>query len=179
MRFDLLPVSRSVWRRKGRRFYIPTPGTNRRVGVCGAIRYPDGPFLFTFRAHRNMVTEQFVELLGLLADRVRQTGRRIILVLDNGSSFTSKRSREELDRLKDSIRVFWLPTYTSEQLNWIEPLWGRMKSDYFSRMLTQNPSDFVPAVIGFLKRLCRPDGIAMLLNRPTTTRTCRILARLA
>jgi hypothetical protein len=126
-----------------------------------------------------MVTEQFVQLLGLLADRARQTGKRIILVLDNGSSFTSKRSKQELETLKGLIRVFWLPTYTSEQLNWIEPLWGQIKSNYFSRMLTEKPEHFVPAVIAFLQKLCRPDGIRMLLHRPSVHRSCRFLARLA
>jgi hypothetical protein len=72
----------------------------RMVGVCGAFRYPDGPFLFTYcRLWKNPITEHTVSLLHLLAARARRTGKKIVLVLDNGSTYTSGRSREEIHRL--------------------------------------------------------------------------------
>lgn len=46
VRFDLLPATRSMLRRRGGRLRLPTPGTNVRVGVVGAIRYPNKHFLF-------------------------------------------------------------------------------------------------------------------------------------
>jgi len=78
-----------------------------------------------------------------------------VLVLDNGSAHTSRRSLAEIDRAKDWIRVFWLPTYTSEQLNDIEGLWKHLKEDYFSRMLVQDRTEFRGAVVGLLNRMSR------------------------
>jgi len=164
VRFDLLPVSRYMWRPRGERLYIPTPGKNYRVGVCGAYRYPDGPFLFTYRLWKNPITQHFVDLLGLLAERARRTGKKITLVLDNGSSFTSKRSRVELEALRGWIQVFWLPTYTSEQLNLIENVWGHLKDDYFSRMLTRDPKRFPAAVIRLLRKLAFRGALRSVLR---------------
>ena len=61
----------------------------------------------------------------------------------------------EIDRAKDWVRIFWLPTYTSEQLNDIEGLWKHLKEDYFSRMLVQDRAEFRGAVVGLLNRMSR------------------------
>lgn len=49
VRFDLLPVTAYSYRLRGQPLRMEIPGKNRRAGVCGAYRYPDGPFLFTYR----------------------------------------------------------------------------------------------------------------------------------
>ena len=85
----------------------------------------------------------------------RRTGRRIVLVLDNGSAHTSRRSLGEIERVKDLIKIFWLPTYTSEQLNDIEGLWKHLKEDYFSRMLVEDPAMFRDAVVHLLDQMRR------------------------
>src|SRR4051812_42002076 len=72
VRFDLLPVSRDMWHMKGKRLFIPTPGKNVRVAVCGAYRYPEGPFQATFGS-KNVNTNLFIPLLGLLVKRVKRT----------------------------------------------------------------------------------------------------------
>ena len=164
MRFDLLPVTTYAYRLRGRPLRIETPGKNHRVGVCGAFRYPDGPFLFTHRLWKNPITEHTVGLLNLLAARARRTGKKIILVLDNASTYTSGRSRKEMNRLREWIQVFWLPTYTSEQLNLIENLWANLKRTYFSRMLTRRLSEFPVAVIQLLRRLVIPGALRRILK---------------
>lgn len=147
--------------------------------MCGAFRYPDGPFLFTYRLWKNAITEQTVGLLNLLADRARRTGKKIVLVLDNGSSYTSKRSEEEIQRLRKWIRVFWLPTYTSEQLNLIENLWTHLQRTYFSRMLTRNPNEFPVAVIRLLKTLALPGALRRALRPLPAKGGCKDLCRVA
>ena len=164
VRFDLLPVTTYAYRLRGQPLRIETPGKNHRVGVCGAFRYPDGPFLFTHRLWKNPITEHTVGLLHLLAARARRTGKKIILVLDNGSTYTSDRSRKEMRRLREWIQVFWLPTYTSEQLNLIENLWANLKRTYFSRMLTRRLSEFPVAVIQLLRRLATPGALRRVLK---------------
>lgn len=120
-------------------------------------------------------------LLNLLADRARRTGKRITLVLDNGSTFTSKRSFAEIRRLREWVRVFWLPTYTSEQLNLIENLWAHLKRIYFSRMLTKRLHEFPVAVIQLLRRLATPGALRRAL-KPTPLKKakgCKNLPRVA
>jgi len=154
-----------MWRRRGKILYVPTPGTNVRVPVCGAFRYPDGPFLFSHGLKdRHVNTQTFLNLLDLLVARAARTGRRIVLVLDHGSTFTSDRALDALARAS-MIRVCWLPYYTSEQLNLIEPVWGHLKDTYFSRMLTTNANDFYPAIVGLLTKLC-PVGAFRAMLRP-------------
>lgn len=149
------------------------------MGVCGAFRYPDGPFLFTHRLWKNAVTEQTIGLLRLLADRARRTGKKIILVLDNGSSYTSKASLAEIQRLRECIRVFWLPTYTSEQLNLIENVWTHLKRNYFSRMLTQGPAEFPIAVVRLLKTLALHGILRRALKPRAAPGGCKKLGRVA
>ncbi|HZN61169.1 MAG TPA: transposase [Planctomycetota bacterium] len=154
VRFELLPVTAYTYRERGRPLLIATPGKNARVAVCGAMRWPDGPFVFADGpGYPN--TDLFIGMLHALRRRARRTGKRIVLVLDNGSAHTSRRSLAEIDRAKDWIRVFWLPTYTSEQLNDIEGLWKHLKEDYFSRMLVQDRTEFRGAVVGLLNRMSR------------------------
>jgi transposase len=158
---------------------IETPGKNHRVGVCGAFRFPDGPFLFTYRLWKNPITEHTVGLLNQLADHARRTGKRITLVLDNGSTFTSKRALKEMRRLREWVRVFWLPTYTSEQLNLIENVWAHLKRTYFSRMLTKRLSEFPMAVLQLLRSLAIPGALRRVLSPHKRAKGCTKLPRVA
>jgi transposase len=165
--FDLLPVTRSMWRPRGSRLWLLTPGKNLRVAICGAIRFPTGEFLFTHR-EKSVTTDLFLPLLEHLVRRAKRTGRRIVLVLDNGSPFTSKRSLAALEAAWPYVRPFWLPKYTSETLSWIEGFWGHVKNTYFSRMLTEEREAFYPDTVRLLRRLrrqtVRPD---LLMLRDT------------
>lgn len=118
------------------------------------MKWPDGPFLFT-HGPKCVNTGLFVGMIHLLERRARRTGRRIVLILDNGSAHTSKRSQAEIARVRHVLRIFWLPTYTSEQLNDIEGVWKHLKEDYFSRMLTRSPETFAPAAVRLLLRMRR------------------------
>ena len=162
--FDLLPVTRSMWRRRGQRLLLPTPGSNVRVGVCGAIHFPSQQFLFTHQP-RSVTTDLFLPLLERLVERARSNGRRIVLVLDNGSPFTSRRALTALDAARPWVRPFWLPRYTSETLNWIEGFWEHLKDTYFSRMLTEEREAFYPDTVRLLRRLRRSGRLSLLALR--------------
>ena len=142
---------------------IATPGKNVRVAVCGAYRYPEGPFRFAHGPKR-VNTDLFIGMLAQLAHRAQQTGQVIVLVLDNGGAFTSNRSRAEIARLEPWLIVFWLPRYTSERLNRVEGLWGHLEDDYFSRMLTRSRGSFYPAAVSLLSRLRKPGALRKLFG---------------
>jgi hypothetical protein len=160
-----------TWRRRGVPLRVPTPGKNRKVAVCGAYRWPDGPFVFSHgEGHPN--TARFVEMVTQIGHRARRTGRRIVLVLDNGSYHRSRRSQEVLEQFARWIRVFWLPTYSSEELNDVEGVWKHLKEDYFSRMLVKDGECFEGAVVALLDELRPPGGMRRVL-RPRTRKTLR------
>lgn len=170
MRFELLPVARHMWRKRGLRLLIATPGSNVRLAVCGAFRWPAGPFLFA-HGDKSVVTAMFLELLKHLGRRARRTRRPIVLVLDNGSVFTSRAALRAIEQARSWLSVIWLPKYTSEQLNPIENLWGHLKDDYFSRMLSpvhsdyrQTREEFRSAVVAFLRSLRRPGALRRVLR---------------
>ena len=169
VRFDLLPVSRGMWHRKGHRLFIPTPGKNVRVAVCGAYRYPQGPFRFS-HGPKSVNTILFLGVVDQLERRSQQTGKRIRLVLDNASAFRqSKRACAALEKARPWIKPFWLPTYTSEKLNRIEGIWGHLKDDFFSRMLVKRRELFSEACVKLLRRLHRQGNLQKLFgsNLPT------------
>jgi transposase len=158
-----------MWHVQGERLRIPTPGTNIRVAVCGAYRYPDGPFQATF-GPKNVNADLFIPLLGLLTKRVKRTRLPIILVLDNARYFRkAKRSQAALAAIELQVIPFWLPKYTSEKLNRIENLWAHLKDDYFSRMLVERRERFTSEVVKLLNRLHRTGAIHKLFgsNLPT------------
>jgi transposase len=153
-----------MWHPRGERLFIPTPGLNLRVAVCGAYRYPDGPFLATYGS-RNVNTDIFLSLLTLLVRRAKRTGRVIILVLDNARYFRkAKRAQVKLDAISQWVIVFWLPKYTSEKLNRIETVWEHLKDDYFSRMLVRRRERFVTEVVHLLRQLRRKGALAKLFG---------------
>jgi transposase len=168
VRFELLPVTTYTYRRRGHPLRIPTPGKNARTAVCGAYRWPNGPFLFT-HGPKCVNTALFIGMVQMLESRARRTGKRIVLVIDNGSAHTSKRSLAEIERVQSAIRVFWLPTYTSEQLNDIEGVWKHLKEDYFSRMLVEKRETFTDAVVKLLRTMRRGQVLRQML-RPCHTR---------
>jgi transposase len=135
-----------------------------KVAVCGAYRYPDGPFLATY-GPKNVNTGLFIPLLQLLTRRSKRTGRIIILVLDNARYFRkARRAQAELEARSRWIIPFWLPKYTSESLNRIESVWDHLKDDFFSRMLVRRRELFMMATVHLLKRLRRRGGLHRLFG---------------
>jgi transposase len=142
---------------------VATPGKNVRLAVCGACRWPDGPFLF-HHGLRSVDTACFLGLVVRLARRARATKKPIVLVLDNASAHTSARSTRVLKELRALVQPFWLPLYSSELLNEIEPVWGHLKEDYFSQMLVRSPRQFVDEAVAFLTTLSKPGALRNTLK---------------
>jgi DDE superfamily endonuclease len=163
-RFELLPVVSSMWRLRGARLWVPTPGKNLRVAVCGAIRFPTREFLFTHQL-KSINTALLLPLLEQLVHRAQRTGRPIVLVHDNGVPFNSLLAQATLEAAIPYVRSFPLPRYTSETLNWIENFWDHLKQTYFSRMLTYEREAFYPDTIRLLQRLHRSGRLDPLALR--------------
>jgi hypothetical protein len=144
---------------------LPTPGKNVRVAVVGAVRYPTGDFRFAHQS-KSVTSALFLALLPVLVERAKRTGRRIVLVLDNGGCFTSRVSMAAIEAAAPHVRVFWLPRYTSETLNWIEGFWEELKSTYFSRMLTADRDSFYDEAVRLLRRIHRRGRLPIRVAPP-------------
>ncbi|WP_224367627.1 helix-turn-helix domain-containing protein [Hyalangium versicolor] len=127
---------------------------------------PTRQFLFTHQP-RSASTALFLPLLKRLVDRAQHTGCRIVLVLDNGVPFNSRLSTLAIEAAHPFVRVFRIPKYTSETLNWIENFWGHLKDTYFSRMLTEERVAFYPDTVRLLRRLRRSGRLKPLALRGT------------
>ncbi|REG32203.1 DDE superfamily endonuclease [Archangium gephyra] len=115
-----------MWRRRGSRLLLPTPGKNVRPGVVGALHYPDKHFFFTHQP-QHVTGDMVLPLLNQLVARAKRTGKRIVLVIDNGRPFDTRLARAALEAASPWVRPFRLPRYTSETLNWIEDFWEHLK----------------------------------------------------
>lgn len=143
------PALGQVWHRVGEQPTLPAVGTNRRLTVFGSVA-----------AHG----QGRVEVVGVRADsagfgryleamdaRHAATGREVILVLDNGSCHTSKRSRQALAERADWLEVVPLARYSPE-LNPKEREWRWLKRDHRSHLAADLPS-FVTELLAGLGRL--------------------------
>jgi hypothetical protein len=103
-------------------------------------------------------------LLPQLDALARRRGRRVVLVLDNGTQFTSRRGTAAIAVYGEWLQSVWLRRYSSEQLNDIEVVWKHLEEDYFGEMLVTRPDDFEPAVMALLRSFRRPGTLRRALS---------------
>jgi len=128
---------------------LPAAGTNRRVTVFGSAE------VFG-RGRVEVVCEGqdsacFLRYLEALERRRRETGREVILVLDNGPAHTSRVSRAALLEREGWLHPIWLARY-SPHPNLKEREWRCLKRDARSH-LADGLREFVEGILAGLKRL--------------------------
>jgi transposase len=138
-----------VWHRRGHQATLPGVGTNRRVTVFGSVEALGRGRIELVRAAQD--TAGFVRYLELLEAHHRAVGREIYLVLDNGSTHTSKGSQQALAARQDWLHVLWLAKY-APQLNPKEREWRYLKRDARSHLAT-SLRDFVDGILTGLQQL--------------------------
>ncbi len=118
-KLELNPRVGFCWMRKGEQKLLPTPGTNTKVWISGALNFSTGRFHWVTGERKN--DELFVKLL----DRLRRTYRchkRLHLAVDNDGSHTSKRVEEYVNSSKERVSLHPLPAW-SPQSNPVELIW--------------------------------------------------------
>jgi len=117
---------------------VPSPGQNQKVAAFGAINYATGKHLAHVPdgAKGGKNAAQFLVMFGNLLARARRTGKRIILVLDNGPIHTAKKVLAVLNDLEvgKHIHVLWLPKYAPD-LNEQERVWRVAKEQGIADVL--------------------------------------------
>ncbi len=82
------------WMRRGSQRPLPTPGTNRKVWISGALNFKTGRFHWVSGGRRD--GELFIKLLDKLR-RVYRCHKELRLATDNDGSHLSKRVREYVE----------------------------------------------------------------------------------
>jgi hypothetical protein len=137
------------WHRRGEQPTVPAAGTNRRVTCFGSVEALGRGRVAVVGVGQDSV--RFADYLTVLEQRHQETGRDVILVLDNGSCHTSVVSRAALATRRDWLQIRWLPRYIP-QLNPIEREWRWLKRDCRSH-LAQSLRAFVDEILVGLQRL--------------------------
>ena len=100
------PYLSRVRHRKGEQVLVPAAGTNRRLTVFGSVIAGEQGRVEVLTA--DPCSTGFVSYLQALDQRHTESGRKIFLVLDNGSAHTSQTSRTALDERAAWLHVVWL-----------------------------------------------------------------------
>jgi transposase len=118
----LLPVLRAMWMRRGQQVRVPTPGTNRKRSIFGALEWATGRWLYQVYERKRSV-----EFLAFLEHLVQAyPGRPLRLVLDNASIHTAKVVQTWLVA-HPQVALLFLPSYSGHEQNPVEKVWWRLK----------------------------------------------------
>jgi hypothetical protein len=118
--------------RKGRQLRVQSPGKNRKVAAFGAWCYGRGHLLWHTQPRKTAWGTR--RLIDRLRRRAQHTGRRIVLVLDQGNPHHAKAVHRDLELAAPWVEVFWLPHYSPE-LNLIERIWKHLKATRMANVL--------------------------------------------
>ena len=95
--------------KKGRTPEVPFPGSRFGCNMISAIANQGKLCFMIFK--EKFTSGIFIDFMNRL---VRQTPRKTFLIVDNHSVHNAKSTREWLEKNKEDIRLFYLPTYSPE-----------------------------------------------------------------
>ncbi len=129
--------------RQGQQRQIPSPGHNQKQPAFGWFNYASGEHRHhlpkTRKGYSGKNSTEFLVVVMNLVERARRTGRRVILVLDNGPIHKAKCVQLVLDdpAIRPLLQVVWLPKYCPE-LMVQERVWKHAKESGLANVLFTN-----------------------------------------
>jgi len=140
----LLPVLRAMWMRRGAQVRIPTPGTNRKRSIFGALEWSTGRWIYAMSERKRAV--DFIACLEQLL--AAYPAQPILLIVDNASIHTAKVVSQWLSE-QPRLELLYLPTYSGHTENPVEKVWWRLKDQVAANRLHASMEDLVSAVHAF------------------------------
>jgi putative transposase len=134
------------WMRKGTQRRLPTPGTNRKVWISGALEFSTGSFHWVSGERKN--DELFLKLLGEL--RRIYDHQPLELAVDNDASHTSKRVKRYVEDSGGGLRLHPLPAW-NPQSNPVELVWWSLHEAVSRNHQCQHLSELVGFAEGYLE----------------------------
>jgi transposase len=144
----LVPVLRAMWMRRGRQVEVPTPGTNRKLAVFGALEPWTGRWIYGL--YRRKGTVEFIHFLERLL--AAYPGRPILLILDNAGFHKARPVATWLEH-HPRLELLFLPTYSGHRHNPVEKVWWRLKQQVAANRLHGSLDELVAAIRGFFAEL--------------------------
>jgi len=139
----LLPLVRAMWM-KGRRMRIPTPGTNARHAVFGALDAVSGRWRWA--DHDRKLAIHFV---AFLEQRVTAYPTGLLYLAFDGAPAHTARVVDRWLAAHPRVMALRLPTYAAHRDNPAERIWGLMKDAVAADRLEGSITDLVLAARRF------------------------------
>jgi hypothetical protein len=146
---DTNPYLSRVWHRVGEQPLVPAAGTNRRLTVFGSVEALGRSRIEVLQGRQD--SAGFARYLAALEARQATTGRKMMLVLDNGPCHTSTATQRALAARGEWLEVIPLARY-SPHLNPKEHEWRRLKRDHCGH-LARSLREFVDVAAAGLAQL--------------------------
>jgi putative transposase len=147
-KLELNPKVGFCWMRRGEQKRLRTPGTNRKVWISGALRWPTGRFHWVSGERKN--DELFLKLLEELRSTYPSNRQRLELAVDNDASHTSKRIEQYVQDCGGRLRLYPLPAW-SPQSNPVELIWWSLHEAVSRNHSCKELSDLVEFAEGYLE----------------------------
>jgi len=135
------------WMRKGKQRPLPTPGTNRKVWISGALNFRTGRLHWVSGERRN--DELFIKLLDKLR-RVYRCHKELHLAADNDGSHVSKRVEKYLEDSAGRVHLHPLPSWSPES-NPVELVWWSLHEAVSRNHECADLDELVEFAEGYLK----------------------------
>jgi len=152
----LLPVLRALWMRRGHQRRIPTPGSNRKRSIFGALNWHTGDWTYCVTQHKRAA--EFIAFLEQLL--LAYPSQPLLLIVDNASIHTAKVVRAWLLE-HPRLELLFLPTYSGHVQNPVEKVWWRLKDQVAANRLHDSLDDLVAAAHAFFASFT-PDAARQL-----------------
>jgi hypothetical protein len=148
---DTNPYLSRIWHRVGEQPTLPAAGTNRRLTVFGSVEALGRGRIEVLQVRQD--SAGFARYVAALDGRHAATGRKMLLVFDNGPCHTSMATQRVLAARADWLEVIALARY-SPHLNPKEHQWRRLKRDHRGH-LAGSLREFVDTAAAGLAQLGR------------------------
>jgi transposase len=152
----LLPVLRAMWMRRGQQAGVPTPGTNRKRAVFGALEWDSGRWHYQISEHKR--ASDFIAFLEQLLRAY--PARPLLLVLDNASIHKARAVEAWLGQ-HPRVQLLYLPAYSGHKHNPVEKVWWRLKDQIAANRLHGSIDALVAAIHGFFTTFTPQDALRL------------------
>jgi len=155
----LLPILRAMWEcgmRRGQQAGVPTPGSNRKRAVFGALEWSSGRWHYQISEHKR--ASEFISFLEQLLLAYPQ--HPLLIVLDNASIHKARAVEAWLVE-HARVQLLYLPAYSGHRHNPVEKVWWRLKDQIAANRLHGSIDVLVAAIHEFFTTFTPADALQL------------------
>lgn len=151
------------WGKKGETPIVEATGARHSMSLLSAIS-SRGHMRFMIKEQGGVNASVFIEFLKRL---IAGAERVIFLIVDRGPAHIARTTREFVESLNGSLRLFYLPPYSPDR-NPDELVWKHLKAETVGRMAVTSKDDFKAKVRSSMRQLQNnPEKISSFYQKPS------------